>query len=332
MNYLSDDQMKDILAATPRNASDEDCFFSDLRYVPGRISNQATNEVVQPQESFRRYEEVLSQIKRVDPLRYGTMHKGTPFYFLGWLAYEMKNYEMGVFYMDAAVSEDIQNVGSGWMNTPAAAFLFLDETNTNAAAYQITVQTRREVISQLQRFSQSSGESFDVTTLVERFFKPNAMNTAYRSIITSILTFLLENSDLRLSLELRSKLGGTSEPFLTHLFKGGLIFESLLKRKYGTSGGNVLSAYLKNAKADLQLNVQTYKRKDPYQFEELPSLLQEWEKEDFQERAVATAYAVRNTAGHDLAWQDIFTDDLYLKLFNGIVDAILWTIKRAYQL
>jgi len=80
------------------------------------------------------------------------------------------------------------------------------------------------------------------------------------------------------------------------------------------------------------LNIQIYRRKDPYQFEELPSLLQSWDKEDFQERTVATAYAVRNTTGHDLAWQDIFTDDLYLKLFEGIVDAIFWTIKKAYQL
>lgn len=259
------------------------------------------------------------------------MHKGTPFYIMGWLAYEMKDYEKGVFYIDAALSEDVHNVSLKWMTLPAASFLFLDETDTNAATYGITVQVKQEVDLQLQRFSQEPKTALDANTLIGGFFKPHARDSSYRSILTSILTFLLESRDIRLNLKLRSSYGGTSEPFLTHLFKGGLIFESLLKRKYGI-GGLTLGNYLTAAKTDLELNHQVYKRKDPYRFEELPSLLKSWEAEAFQERAVATAFAVRNTAGHDLAWQDIFTDELYLKLFEGIVGAVFWTIKKAYRI
>lgn len=331
MIYLSDDEMKAILQVIPSNAADGGKFFQDLRFFPGRLSDSQSNKVVQPQESFKIYEQILSQINRVDPLKYAAMHKGTPFYIMGWLAYEMKDYEKGVFYMDAALSEDVHNADLKWKDLPAASFLFLDETNTSAAAHKITLQARQEVALQLKRFSQASGVSLEINTLIDKFFKPQATDSAYRSILTSILTFLLEGRDLRLIVKLRSHYGGTSEPFLTHLFKGGLIFESLLKRKYGACG-YTLGNYLNAAKTDLQLTHQTYKRKDPYYFEELPSLLQRWKNENFQERTVATAFAVRNTVGHDLAWQDIFTEEFYLQLFEGIVDAIFWTIKKAYQI
>ena len=332
MSCLSDDELKAILQTIPRNIADEGRFFEDTRYFPGRRYNPVSKEVIQPHESLRRYKQVLAQIKRIDPQRYAVMHKGTPFYIMGWLAYEMKDYESGVFYMDAALSEDIHNASLQWMDLPAASFLFLDATDLIAAAHEITLQARNEVILQLVRFSQASGQPLDANTLVDQFFKPHSIDPAYRSILTSILTFLLEGKDLRLNLELRSSYGGTLEPFLTHLFKGGLIFESLLKRKYGANAWYTLGSYLTAASPDLQLTQQIYKRKKPYQFEELPTLLQKWQNEDFQERTIATALAVRNTAGHDLAWQDIFTDELYLKLFESIVDAIFWTIRKAYQI
>jgi len=336
MTCLSDDELKAILQTIPTNIADEGRFFGDTRFFPGICHAPGSNKVIQPQESLRIYEQVLSQIKRVAPQRYAVMHKGTPFYMMGWLAYEMKDYESGVFYMDAALSEDIHNAGLQWMTLPAASFLFLDVTNLSASAHEITLQVRNEVVLQLERFSQASGQPLDANTLVNQFFKPHAMDSAYRSILTSILTFLLEGKDLRLNLELRSSYGGTLEPFLTHLFKGGLIFESLLKRKYGTNERYTLGSYLTSAKTDLQLSRQIYKRKNlyqnPYQFEEMPSLLQKWQNEDFQERTIATAYAVRNTAGHDLAWQVIFTDELYLRLFESIVGAIFWTIRKAYHI
>jgi hypothetical protein len=335
MLKLSDQEMLERLKTVPANISAEDGFFSDRRVIPGRAS-LSTGEVFQPHESSKGYEELLAQIKRVAPERYSTMHKGTPFYFIGWLAYEMRDYEKGVFYMDAALSEDAHNNPSGWMGAPAAAFLFLDDKHPNASAKGITIQARHEVDSHLRRFSSESGLSLDIDTLVNKFIKPYATDPAHRSIITSLLTFLLEGKDLQDQISLRSQYGGSLEPFLTHLFKGGLIFESLLKRKYGAAAsGNTLGPYLNVAKAKTDLSLSTrplYKRMStPIKFEGLPALLQSWTGEPFHERAIAIAYAVRNTTGHDLGWQDVFTEDIYRELFDGIVDAIFWVIKKAYN-
>lgn len=332
MILLSDDEIKAILQTVPIDPIAEGKFFEDLRFFPGRLYDQQTRKVIQPHESLKIYEHLLSQIKRVDSKRYERMHKGSPFYIMGWLAYEMKDYEQGVFYMDAALSEDEHNFPDEWMKFPAASFIFLDDKNTNAAALEITIQITREVDFQLQRFSHESGISLTKDALVNQFLKIHSSDSKYRSIITSLLTFLLESKYLLLNLELRSRYGGTLEPFITHLFKGALIFESLLKRKYAASG-NTLGKYLAAAKIDLDLKAEVYNRpRQPYKFDELPLLIGNWEKEDFQERAIATAYAVRNTAGHDLAWQDVFSGDLYRNLFEGIVNAILWSVKKAYKI
>lgn len=329
MTKISDQELRNELEKIP--IGQEDIFFSNPGFVPGRVSD-GPDRVIQPQESLIGYEDLLAQIRRVLPKRYPIMHKGTPFYLMGWLAYEMRNFEKGVFYMDAALSEDTKNDPSGWTDAPAAAFIFLNDHHPKAVANGITFQARNEIDSHLTRFSSESGLGLDIGTLVDKFFRPHARDAAYRSIITSLLTFLLEGKDLQLQIGLRSHHGGSLEPFLTHLFKGGLIFESLLKRKYGASG-NTLGPYLNAGKADLSLSSKPlYKEMStPIKLEDIPAFLQNWSGKDFHERAIAIAYAVRNTTGHDLGWQDIFTEDLYKVLFDGIVNAIFWVIKKAYN-
>lgn len=333
MVSLPDDQMLSILQMLSGTPEDDGNFFSDTRFFPGirHVLDKETKTVYQPHVSLDIYEKSLAQIKRVDPAKYARMHKGTPFYFIGWLSYEMKDYEKGVFYMDAALSEDINNFAESWQTLPAAAFLFLDDTNLQAAAHEITLQMKYEIKSHLDRFSRQSEISLELSAIIDRFLRPNTSDQSYRSIMTSLLTFLLEGNDRRMQLKLRSNHGGTLEPFITHLFKGGLIFESLLKKKYG-SAGNQLGSYLTAAKNDLELNKEVYKDGRPYTFDKLPSHLRTWSSEDFHEGAIATAYAVRNTSGHDLGWQDILNDNIYSQLFEGLVNSIFLTIKRVYNI
>jgi hypothetical protein len=298
--------------------------------------DQQTNKIFHPQELLRTFEQTLLQIKHVDPDRYGIMHKGTPFYLMGWLAYEMKDYEKGVFYMDAALSEDICNSRGEWESLPAASFIFLDDSIKAASAREITIEIKHEVDSQLYRFSKQSGTFIDTDILTNNFLKPYASQPSYRSIMMSLFTFLLEGKDRVAQLQLRSRNGGTLEPFITHLFKGGLIFESLLKKQDNTHN-KTLGAYLSDAKDDLELKIQLYRRHSDksedylYKFEDLPEYIKHWKRANFHERAVAIAYAVRSSLAHDLGWQDKLTDDLYFILYEGIVNAIFWTIKKIYK-
>lgn len=326
----TDDQMKDILQKIPRDHDAERrLLFESPLYLPGRHFDPLTNRPLQPHVSLDTYARVMGQLQKADPSRYAIMHKGTPFYLMGWLAYDIRDYERGVFYMDAALSEDVHN-NPNWDRTPAAAFIFLDDTNRDAAARDVTIQMRPEIIRQLERYSRLSGTVLSVDDLVARFVRLHVADPTHRSIVTALLTFVLEGRDRQEMIATRSAHGGSLEPFLVHLFKGGLVFESILKRLYGAAGKS-LGTYLAAGAGDLLLTKSLYAKHTPYALEDLPKLLAAWASEPFHERSVAIAYAVRNTSGHDLGWQDIFVDPgLYSQLFEGILDAVFWTIERKY--
>lgn len=327
---VTDEQMRAILQKIPRDHDAERrLLFESPLYLPGRHLDSLTNRPLQPHVSLDTYTGLMGQLYRADPPRYAIMHKGTPFYLMGWLAYDIRDYERGVFYVDAALSEDVNN-NPDWDRTPAAAFIFLDDTNMEAAARYVTVQMRGEVSRQLERYSYLSGTVLSVDDLVTRFVRPQAIDPTHRSIVTALLTFILEGRDRQEMIAIRSARGGSLEPFLAHLFKGGLVFESILKRVYGAAAKS-LGAYLAVGAGDLLLTKSLYATHTRYALDDLPKLLPGWESEPFQERSVAIAYAVRNTSGHDLGWQDIFVHSgLYSQLFEGILDAIFWTIGRKY--
>lgn len=339
---LSDAEMGAILATIPMNdVGAHEAFLSDARFFPG-IARTGSGRAVDPQESLADYERVLGQVRRVDPARFAYMHKGTPYYIMGWLGYSMRDYESGVFYMDAALSEDHKN-NPNWQETPAAAFIFLNPLHPDAAANAIVAEIREEVDAIVSRFAAVAGIAFTTESLVNRFIKPKAHEPTHRSIVTAMLTFMLEGKQRLLQTDLRSAVGGTLEPFLTHLFKGGLIFESILKTLYhGTPmptppGGAAatMGAYLRlpAARGDLQLSphAPVYDRLPrSFTFNDVLNALPGWRGQPFAERAVAIAYSVRNTSGHDLGWPANLDRAIYQELYEGVTDAILWVVGQKY--
>jgi hypothetical protein len=83
----TDDQMKDILQKIPRDHDAERrLLFESPLYLPGRHFDPLTNRPLQPHVSLDTYARVMGQLQKADPSRYAIMHKGTPFYLMGWLA------------------------------------------------------------------------------------------------------------------------------------------------------------------------------------------------------------------------------------------------------
>lgn len=184
---LSDAEMAGIFSAIAVGA--EDAFLEDRRFVPGILLLEG-GRAGDPQESLEEYERILDQIKRIDPARFAHMHKGTPYYVMGWLAYYLKDYERGVFYMDAALSEDVAN-NPHWQGTPAAAFLFLDPSHPDAAAKRIVNQMRAQVDAQVAKFAGVAGVSYTTYDLVDKFVRPKANDPTHRSIVTALMDEVL---------------------------------------------------------------------------------------------------------------------------------------------
>lgn len=127
-------------------SEDGDRFFE--AYCPGNTIDIADK----PFERFEDYEFFLSIIRNDNADKYEKIHKGTPFYFLAWTAFDLKNYEKAVFYMDAAISEDMRQDPNNWLIHPAGQFLTLNHQG-NQSAIRITKNLIDKIICQISRFN-----------------------------------------------------------------------------------------------------------------------------------------------------------------------------------
>lgn len=319
-------------------------FFS--KYCPGNFKDI----VLQPYERLSIYEFILNALNQEDENKYKKIHKGTPFYFMGWLAYIIEDFEKALFYMDAAVSEDMRvcrkyspKEPNNWQETPAGAFLLLDDGRVDAngkepTAKRTTISLKKQIKNEIDKFNSRSKSSLTITYLTQSFIK-TAIDfslhseeeiNGFRSIVSCLYIFILEHFTRKRELVLRSVDGGSIEPLIIHLFKGCLVFESLLKMEYGTKGCNTLGGYLNKARKEFKIEpTPIYLRDKPeggYTLPHIIKLLPDWKKEDYQQKIIAVAYALRNTTGHDLSWIDNFTTKIYKELFESILHAIFWHI------
>ena len=306
-----------------RGPEDGDRFFE--AYGPGN-----TIEVIEsPFERFEDYELLLRTLKTDDPDKYEEIHKGTPFYFMAWTAFDLQNYERAVFYMDAAISEDIRKDPTKWLENPGSKFLTLSSLDDQVAK-RITEKLRNEIEKELNRFNTISKlEAITTEKLVEKFVKVLVQDKSKRSIITALYSFLLEYEDRFQELGLRSSEGGSIEPFLSHLFKGCQIFESLLKHLYPNKDNGQNTETLgdifetNDFNSDFPNFVKTKSTS-------LNDICKDIKSEDIQ-TAFNTTYNLRNTTSHNLVWDDIFDDaGNYTKFYQQILNAVLFIIAKKY--
>lgn len=299
-----------------------DAFFST--FGPGNLVN-ATNK---PHERFNDYESLLRLLRQRNQQKYEQVHKGTPFFFLPWLAFDLRNFEKALYYLDAAISEDVKNAGGDWVNLPGAQFLKLSAQPH--VAERIISKIRKLLEEEINRFNQISGLSpITLEDFINKFVSVLIQDSHTRTIISAFYIFLLETTERLIELELRSTEGSSLGPIISHLFGGGLIFESLLKNRYPNKDdgnpvkvlGNVF--YTNAFKNDFGQGVQT-------SAESLQEILDAINDNSFI-TAFTTTARLRNTTGHNLVWDNIFNTSVnYETLYHQIINALFYVIERNF--
>ena len=74
------------------------------RFLETYTIGNDTEVVDRPFERFKHYEELMHGLRSLDVRKYEEMHKGTPFFFMAWLSFDMRNFERALFYLDTAIS------------------------------------------------------------------------------------------------------------------------------------------------------------------------------------------------------------------------------------
>jgi hypothetical protein len=300
-------------------------------FAPGNTA-QARDR---PFERFSDYEELLYRLMQADPVKYRRMHKGTPFGFMSWLAFDLENFEKGLFYLDAAISEDIRNADPPpvWVNYPGPRVLTLDVDPANVWFKRTVEDVKRLLERELTRFNGISNRPpLDINSW-QKFVRNLIADPTKRTIISALYVFLLESEDRRKELQLREGCtGGSNQPFTVHLFTGGLLFESLLKHCYPTNDrgqknetlGGVFSKTAQFS-TDFGPGCSGVDR----QANSLADIHGAIQNGTSRETAFSTAAKLRNTTGHNLVWDDIFaTPAKYVDLFQQVMNAVLHVISQ----
>jgi hypothetical protein len=118
---------------------------------------------------------------------------------------------------------------------------------------------------------------------------------------------------------------GSIEPYLSHLFKGGLLFESILKGLYPNYKNETLNKIFKNIDFQTDFGIKSVETRST----SLENIIFKINSDDLQ-TSFNTISRLRNTTGHNLVWDNVFNESNYEKLFNQQMNAILYVISKKY--
>jgi len=173
----------------------------------------------------------LNRARITQPTVYA-MPKGTPFYFMGIAAFASHNYQTATFFFDAAVAEDVYHYPND-KNKPALLFMCLDKAEQGQAAYQIVDIVVRRLESALDNYARRKDCKSLTLDDVRKHFLNHLSRPQLRTLTATFISFLAEWNYRLEMIDLARDV--SREPFFTHLFRGCLLFESLLKEKASKS-------------------------------------------------------------------------------------------------
>jgi len=279
-----------------------------------------------PLERSQAYERLLYLLHEYDSEHYLKIHKGTPYYFIGWTAFQFFDFDRSLFYMDAAVSEDLRlfDPKQRQLETPAISFFLLKDQQRLTGIFQ-HIQLAMVISTVLTEFNRQSEIQLSKDDFVQGFVKPTLYgDKKQRSVLTALYSFFLQFESKKDQIRLRSSEGGSIEPFLNHLFDGARILESILELSGGR--GNNLQAKVESL-PNLRVDSAKFRGNRSLESAENTVLQLQCEGANYQDINFAASYVIRNTTSHSLLWPDQFkNEDSYSMLYYCLAGSILWSI------
>jgi hypothetical protein len=290
-----------------------------------------------PSLQIEAWERVLEIMEADDPYWYQQLHKGTVFYFAGMAAYYCGDFEKAIFYMDAALEEDFRADMNQWPGLPAGRFVMLDNSGPQAAQALVT-RTLETFEVTMRKIRDLGGTGLSVDDYRNNLVRPAiAAGSVKRSAVTGFLSFLLEFRSRAKELRLAGTRTSTGEPFFLHLFKGALLFETLLKTS--APGLAIQHANPKATINNLVTDGSIFSRLGfvtppqglgAHTFEDILRAIKADKSPDFSLRAVRATWGIRNTTGHSLGWPGRPDTDEYATIYHLITGALTAALKTLH--
>jgi len=283
------------------------------------------------------YFDLFNLIKTHDPEKFRRIHKGTPYCILGWLFIDIGDYGQGIFYIDAAISEDVRIDPFGWKSRPSYGFMALDISPGNDDAKRFTKSIKKYVEEEIEAYNinfKATKKHLTSDFLVTNFVEPRIDQLSHRTLVSSLYIYILEAHKQLESLRFRSDGRGSIEPFLTHLHKGSLLLESVLKEVYSSLSNLTLGKILNDSFVKEDLKVVFYNTGGvghtlgdivDHLMPKLPK-----DEDNIHNTWLTLSLRLRNATSHTLLWPDTFNEKAYMELYRQILFALFFIIKTKY--
>lgn len=272
--------------------------------------------------------QLLAAYREADAAKYAAEHKGSPFYVMGYAAFASHDYGGASVFFDAAVAEDIRKQGTN-ANTPALNFIQLRDDTSQMLATEIMKVVRAAVQALLDDYNARPGAAnLTLDELRNRFLVKVTADSKEerRALVTTFLSFAAEWGYRQRLIRLLAN--GSREPFLVHLFRGSVLFESLLKEnrtRMPPPAKDTLGAVLGDLKQELGA---TFKGTPKAVFNTVvKSLTPAQSIAD----TMSAAIDLRNTTGHKISWETSNLNDAQYDLaVKTLASACIHVISKLY--
>lgn len=316
-----------------RKDEDSRRWFSRFKFASDAINGNPAGALYQGLD-------LLNKCRALDENAYAEIHKGGAFYWLGIASFLVNEYEMATFFFDASVSEDMRwgDDPKSTKLTPAMLFMRMDGDQPNQAARELVsfAQARTEsLIRDYNALSGNSTNNMSIQFLRERLFIPSILkeHVKWRSLTSTFISFFLEWDYRNMLFDIRIT-AGTFEPFYVHLFKGCLLFESLLKENPIDPWNplspreNTLGKALEKYSARLGSNANLGQSISGPDLETILSDLKSADSSILT--AIKFSARLRNTLGHNLGWDIGLTKGEYFRLFQMVAGSCIHVVANLY--
>ena len=325
---MTNEEIRDLLNHTDDSREAGDDFYNRFDYVQELFAGNYSAALYKGLH-------LLSVCQEVAPDKYRSMHKGTPYYWLGMAAFLLHDYQTAVYFFDAGALEDLER-GAHPVTNPFPGLLFIQIRGDQPfqAARELVQVTEQRVERALTEYNGRPGRAPGLMILqlqeIRNSFLTPAITTKdnpLRPLATAFISYFLEWDYRSLLIRLGVR-EGTPEPFFSHLFKGCLLFESLLKHnRRRTPARRTLGSILRELSTELgvsaQINIGGI---------DFPQILNDLPGSDeSKQTAVEYAGKVRNTVGHNLGWGIPLDGASYDKLAGRIASACLHALACLYR-
>jgi hypothetical protein len=203
--------------------------------------------------------------------------------------------------------EDLR-IDSADLTRPAILFFLIEKDNPDQASQKLVEMLRNQIELALTNYNARPSPGKCPTALtfgdIQQHFLRPALATGkehWRTLVTTLISFFLEWAHRSRLIELRTELG-TAEPFFARLFKGCVLFESLLKENPRRAPTNkMLGPILNELQSDLEFSGQPSPATGGFDFQTIITDLRSDGSSVYV--AVERTGRIRNTTGHNFGWR-----------------------------